>query len=193
MRFRILRSFFIPIFIFTFIFPFSSDAMNRRKFQEQPPKLKDVQYHWCQPMNEKQLRQRAKSGMSFDREVGKEEGKMKSGFRSGKWTFWDKAGKKLAEGKCESQPPLRETQENGTWTYWDLKGRKIEMNWQYGTYNGLWTLYDPKGKKRWQFHIHDGEPKKELFSDEDYLKTENLRKEPPPRTAEDEEHEHEHN
>jgi len=121
--------------------------------------------------------------MTFDREVGKEEGKFRYNYRVGKWVFWDKGGKKMAEGRCEANPPKRETKEHGVWKYWDEAGRKVQMNWVYGVYDGLWTLYEPKGRKVWEYKIHEGEPKVEKFSDEAYLKAENLRKNIPPRGA----------
>ncbi|HLG19761.1 MAG TPA: hypothetical protein VI895_08105 [Bdellovibrionota bacterium] len=142
----------------------------------QPPRLKGIQYRWCQPLTEKQLRQREKLGMDFNREVGREEGERRYGNRVGRWTFWDKDGKKMAEGSCDAPPPLRESKENGTWSYWDPDGRKIDMNWKLGIFGGNWTLFDHQGIKRWQFQLKDREPKKELFADENYLRAEGLEK-----------------
>lgn len=173
--FHILNYLLVLVFLFMSFFPLSSDAMNRRKFKEQPPRISNIQYHWCQPLTERQLRQREKWGTSFNREVGKEEGKRVDGFRTGVWTFWDKQGKKMATGNCQANPPAPETRENGTWTYWDTENRKIEIDWQYGKFNGKWTLYDSEGKKRWQYQVREGQIKKELFADEAYLKAQNLR------------------
>jgi hypothetical protein len=185
---RSVRKATLVVAFFQVCFYSVSFAQPPKRQKENPPRLKEVQYRWCQPLNEKQLRQRAKWGMTFTREVGKEVGERRNGERHGKWSFFDKDGKKMAEGECLAKPPLKETHENGTWSYWDPTGRRIEMEWKYGDFDGTWTLFDPMGKKRWQFQLKQGQVRKELFADQEYLKAEGLFKESRPG---EKEHHHE--
>ena len=60
------------------------------------------------------------------------------------------------------------------------------MEWKQGKYNGLWTLYDAAGKKVWQYKIQEGSPKQELFADENYLTSKNLRAQLPKSDAKEE-------
>ena len=72
----------------------------------------------------------------------REKGELKSGWKSGVWTGWDKDGNKRYSGSYNYG------QEHGNWIGWHTNGeKKYEGEYQKGKQAGKWTYYNKDGKK----------------------------------------------